>query len=96
MTFDSNYLAKAIVAYESLMRFRKDFILYAYCFDDLSYETMKNLKATNIIAVSYTDFETEKLKMLRFKAYLRMSFDYLFLLNILFLCFAILFAFLTQ
>lgn len=60
--FDSNYLSKAIVTYESLSYYHKNFVLYAFCFDDLSFMTVKKLNKTNFIPIPLKDFELPVLK----------------------------------
>lgn len=60
--FDSNYLPKALVTYQSLSRHHKNFVLYAFCFDNLSYEIIKGLNSPNFIPIPLRDFELEILK----------------------------------
>jgi hypothetical protein len=60
--FDSNYIHRAVITYESLAKVHKDFVLYAICFDDLSYEVVKTLNYENFIPVSMNEFETEEMK----------------------------------
>lgn len=59
--FDSNYLAKAIVTYESLREQKIKFTLYGFCFDDLSYEVIKALNFPNFIPIHTSQFENEEL-----------------------------------
>lgn len=60
--FDSNYLPKAIVMYKSLSVHHKSFILYAFCFDDLSYDVISKLNIKNFIPIPLSEFELKALK----------------------------------
>ncbi|MBU1200767.1 glycosyl transferase [Patescibacteria group bacterium] len=59
--FDSNYLAKGLVNYYSLQKYLKNFVLYAYCFDELSYEAISKLNLKNLVAIRFSDFEDKML-----------------------------------
>ncbi|OGC68881.1 hypothetical protein A2415_05565 [candidate division WWE3 bacterium RIFOXYC1_FULL_39_7] len=60
--YDSNYLPKAVATYLSLQKYHSNFVLYAFCFDDLSYEITKKLNYPNFIPIAPKDFENEELK----------------------------------
>lgn len=69
--FDSYYLDKGIVLYESLEKASKDFCLYIFCFDDKSYEVLNELKLEHAVIIHHSEFEDEvllKLKQERSKA----------------------------
>lgn len=59
--FDINYLPKALVTYSSLSQFHNNFIFHAFCFDNLTYEVIKNLKYQNFIPYKPSDFENKEL-----------------------------------
>ena len=42
--FDSYYLDKGLTLYHSLKKVSDQFKLYIFCFDDSSYEVLKDLK----------------------------------------------------
>ncbi len=60
--FDSNYLAKALVELDSLKRHEKSFIWFAYCFDEFSYRTLKELNLSGVAPIALWEFETEEIK----------------------------------
>lgn len=59
--FDANYLPKALVTYQSLLDQFSNFILYAFCFDDIAYETIQSLNLSNVVAVPYQKFKSKEL-----------------------------------
>ncbi len=59
--FDSNYLDKGLVLYNSLERCCNDFCLYIYCFDDLSFKILNDMKLMHAKIIHYKDIETEEL-----------------------------------
>lgn len=59
--FNSVYLDKGIVLYESLTKVANDFILYVLCMDDKCYEVLTDLKYENLIPIKLAIFENEKL-----------------------------------
>lgn len=59
--FDSNYIPKALATYLSLSKVHKNFVLYAFCFDDLSYLVLKKLNYPNFIPVHTSEFENDEL-----------------------------------
>ena len=59
--FDINYLPKCLVMYQSLSKFHKDFVLHAFCFDDLTYDLVKRLNYQNFIPYKQSEFENKEL-----------------------------------
>lgn len=72
--FDSNYIAKAIATYKSLAKVHDNFELYAFCYDDLSYQVVKKLNYENFIPIQPSEFENEEL--LRVKAGKTKMYEY--------------------
>lgn len=69
--FDSNYLDKGLVLYDSMCKYLTDFKLYVFAFDEKCYQILKAENYENMIVVSLKDFESEellKIKMERTKA----------------------------
>lgn len=62
---DANYLPKAVVFYESLLKYYKNFVLHVFCFDDVTYESLKVLRYKKVILHKKSDFESKKLLELR-------------------------------
>jgi hypothetical protein len=58
---DANYLHKAIVLYKSLSKFHDNFLLHVFCFDNITYNVLKQLNYKNIKIYHPTDFETDEL-----------------------------------
>lgn len=58
---DSNYLAKAVACYRSLTKYHKNFVLYAFCFDDITYKVIKKLNIDNFIPYHTSEFETKEI-----------------------------------
>lgn len=56
--FDKNYLSRAIVLYESLMQQQVEFMLYALCLDDFSYQHFTDSKYTNIVPLHINELES--------------------------------------
>jgi hypothetical protein len=65
--FDSNYLAKGLTLYRSLVRHATPFRLWVLCFDDLAYETLQGLSLSGIIPISLQDFEAGDRELARAK-----------------------------
>lgn len=63
--FDSYYLDKGLVLYQSLEKVNKDFRLYIFCFDDRSYELLGKMGLTHAILVHHSEIETETLLQLK-------------------------------
>ena len=59
--FDSNYLDKGIVLYNSLTNVMDEFKLYILAMDEKCYEILEDMKLNNVIPISLSDFEDEKL-----------------------------------
>lgn len=69
--FDSFYLDKGVVLYNSLEAVTKDFKLYIFCFDDRSKQILEDMKLEHAVIVHHSEFEDEallKLKAERSKA----------------------------
>lgn len=63
--FDSNYIDKGLVLYESMCRCLNEFKLYVFAFDQKCEEILRNEDKENLIVISLQEFETEE--MLRIK-----------------------------
>lgn len=59
--FDSHYLDKGLVMYESLSNVSKNFTLYVVAFDDKCYEVLSDLGKDNLVPIALKDFETDEL-----------------------------------
>jgi hypothetical protein len=60
--FDSNYLARGLVTYESLVEQTKGTAwLYVFAFDDRCYETLRLMALPNLTVIPLTEFEDEAL-----------------------------------
>jgi hypothetical protein len=55
--FDSNYLAKGLTLYRSLVRHAAPFRLWVLCFDDAAYRSLKVMALDGLIPISLRDFE---------------------------------------
>ena len=64
--FNSNYLSRGLVMYESLLKYCDDFHLYIFAFDKDSFNYLKSKNQKNLTVVSLKEFEDDKL--LRVKA----------------------------
>lgn len=60
--FDSFYLSRGLVLYDSLIECAKSFHLYIFAFDNQTREILTSLKLNNVTIVSLEDFETPELK----------------------------------
>lgn len=60
--FDSNYLDKGLVMFESLSDVAEDFKLYILAMDDKCYAVLKEINDDRLIAVSLRDFENDEMK----------------------------------
>ncbi len=65
--FDSNYIDRALVMYDSLAGLNESFTLYVVAFDKPCFDTLSALALPHITAVPYEEFEDEILKSLRAK-----------------------------
>lgn len=60
--FNTNYLSRAMVMYDSLVETGVEFKLYVFAFDDTVYDLFTNkYKRDNVIAISLAEFEDEEL-----------------------------------
>jgi hypothetical protein len=59
--FDSHYLDKGLVMYDSLSDVSDDFKLYVIAFDDKCYEVLIQLNKLNLIPIRMSDFESKEL-----------------------------------
>lgn len=63
--FDSNYLDKGLVLYDSLVKSCSDFRLYVLAMDDKCYHVLEKLKLKNLIPISKDTFEDDELKNIK-------------------------------
>lgn len=63
--FDSHYLDKGIVLYQSLERCSDDFSLYIFCFDQKSYDVLSSLNYKHAILIHHNQFETQELLQIK-------------------------------
>lgn len=59
--FDSNYMDKGLVLYDSMRRHMDNFRLYVFAFDERCEEILKAENLENLIVISLKDFENEDL-----------------------------------
>ena len=59
--FDSFYLSRGLVMYESLKKNCAQFHLYIFPFDDLSFQILQKLNLENVTLIPLQDFETKHL-----------------------------------
>lgn len=59
--FDSNYLDKGLVLYDSLIQVCNKFILYIFAFDQTAYEILLDLKLANVEVIALEQLETDEL-----------------------------------
>lgn len=59
--FDSFYLSRGLVMYQSLVKNCKKFHIYIFAFDDLCYEILKKENLTNTTIISLKEFENKEL-----------------------------------
>ena len=59
--FNSNYLSRGLVVYESLLKHCPDFHLYVIAFDDITFDYFQKHSRENLTVISLTQFEDEKL-----------------------------------
>lgn len=59
--FNSNYLSRGLVMYQSLQKQCPDSHLYVIAFDDITYDYFQKYPQKNLTAISLTQFEDEKL-----------------------------------
>jgi len=59
--FNSNYAARGLLMYESLMKTCTDFYLYIFAFDDTLLNYLRQQKLSNTTIISLEEFEDERL-----------------------------------
>lgn len=59
--FDSNYLDKGLVLYDSMKNVMEDFKLYILAMDSQCYDILKKLELSNAVIISLKEFEDEEL-----------------------------------
>ncbi len=59
--FNSNYLSRGLVMYQSLLKHCPHFHLYVIAFDDITFDYFQKNPHKNLTAISLTQFEDEKL-----------------------------------
>lgn len=59
--FDSNYLTRGLVMYQSILETAEDFHLYVVCFDNIAFKILQQLALVNVTLISLAEFETEVL-----------------------------------
>lgn len=59
--FNSNYLSRGLVLYESLLKHCPDFHLYVFAFDDVCFDFLKKQNYSSLTVISLKEFEDEKL-----------------------------------
>ena len=59
--FDSNYLDKGLVLYDSMKNVMEDFQLYILAMDDKCCEILKSMALSNVVVISQKEFEDEEL-----------------------------------
>jgi hypothetical protein len=59
--FDSYYLNRGLVMHQSLLDKCRDFHLYIFAFDDLSYDILTRLDLARVTIISLKEFENEEL-----------------------------------
>ncbi|MCH5266993.1 MAG: hypothetical protein J1E62_01505 [Lachnospiraceae bacterium] len=59
--FDSHYLDKGLVMYDSLKAVSNAFKFYVIAFDDKCYEVLKEMESDSLIPISMKEFESEEL-----------------------------------
>ena len=66
--YNSLYLDKGLVLYDSLCECAKDFRLYVLCMDDKCYEVLTDLNQTNHVPIRLSDFEKDDEELQKAKA----------------------------
>lgn len=59
--FDSNYLVKGLVMYQSLLKTCPNFHLYILAFDDLLNRTLVDMRLPHVTVISLENFEDDEL-----------------------------------
>lgn len=59
--FDSNYLSRGLVLYDSLEKYCRDFHLYVFAFDQKALEVLNTLRLPRLTVISLAEFEDAEL-----------------------------------
>lgn len=65
--FDSNYLDKGLVLYESMKKVMENFKLYILAMDDKCEQILKSMNLSNTVVISLEEFEDEELLEIKSK-----------------------------
>ncbi len=60
--FDSNYIDKALVMYDSLIEVCDEVTLYVIAFDEKCFQTLTDMSLSHMIVISYEDFEDDTIR----------------------------------
>jgi hypothetical protein len=63
--FNIKYLTKAIALHESMLKQIRNFKLFMFVFDDVSFAVIKKLSLPNVELIHYNTFETNELKKVK-------------------------------
>lgn len=63
--FDSFYLSRGLILYNSLQKHSKAFHLYIFAFDDITYNILLSLNLDYVTVVSLSEFENDDLKAVK-------------------------------
>jgi hypothetical protein len=63
--FDSFYLSRGLIMYNSLKRCSREFHLYIFAFDDLSFDILNSMKLHHVTVISLNEFETDELRKVK-------------------------------
>jgi hypothetical protein len=63
--FNISYLSRGINLYNSLIRVSKNFRLYIFAFDSITYEYLKKINLKKVIIIPLNEFEDRKLKNIK-------------------------------
>ena len=63
--FNKNYFTRGMALYESLNANTKEFHLYVFAFDDITFETLTKLQLPNLTPISLKEFEDEELQKIK-------------------------------
>ncbi len=65
--FDSNYLDKGLVLYDSLSQVCENFLLYIFAFDCITYDVLKDMNLECVEVIGLEQFETDELLQVKEK-----------------------------
>ena len=63
--FNTNYMSRGLVMYDSLIKHCADFHLYVFAFDDHCFDYLNKKNLPHLTAISLTDFEDEALLLVK-------------------------------